>query len=227
MSESVYALFSMKYGGLIAGLSVFIPQNSYRYEVTKNKFNVIICVFKYFILGLLELNLQIMLKYILLPHSFRKVGWCLLIPSTILLLIYRQGLLSPTLLQFTWYPLFKHDLFKGPFFAPMLNDLTDEILSTFFYVGAYFVGFSKEKVEDPHIHRVRMTALLVAALSILLINLLAEWGIMDYAYFRFLAINKYLFFLIYIPTYFYLLSRPDKINFYEEQLESAPRHAKS
>ena len=100
---------------------------------------------------------------LLLPNRYKLIGWCLLIPATILCLIssftdftafeYKakvfsilsQGFMSNT----EWFSVFE-------------TNVSNTVFGLIFIIGAMFVGFSKEKKEDEFIEKIRLSSLLWA-----------------------------------------------------------------
>src|SRR5690606_5030818 len=79
--------------------------------------------------------------------------------------------------------IFNSDIdFKGnkePFFQIIENGVLDEIISLFIIVGGLLVGFTKEKVEDEFIYKLRKDSLVWAIIlnyTILLFLILFVYG---------------------------------------------------
>ncbi len=145
---------------------------------------------------------------LLLPRKYKLIGWCLLIPATIL------GLVS----IFTEFDAFHIEaktfaFFSGEFMGPshsfefIKTDLTQTIIGVVFIVGAMFVSFSKEKNEDEFIGKLRLSSLLWAILvnySLLLLCFLFIYGT------DFLSVmiwNMFTILIIFIVRFNYILYR--------------------
>ncbi|WP_128544700.1 hypothetical protein [Larkinella soli] len=107
----------------------------------------------------------------LFPHRYRLIGWLLFIPSAMLGLMARYAEFTFDFLTFSWqapgpdagfvqrFIWFVTD--GGSFLANGHNtvNLTDEIATLGIILGLLFIAFSKEKVEDEMISRVRLESL--------------------------------------------------------------------
>jgi len=100
---------------------------------------------------------------LLFPNRFKRIGWILLVPSTILGILclfnnYELGFLDVKVFS----------IYSDSFFGPDTNsgfkdnNITDEIAGVLFIIGAAFVAFSKEKQEDEFIAKTRMESLVWA-----------------------------------------------------------------
>ena len=120
----------------------------------------------------------------LLPHKYKTLGWILFIIGTI------SGA-SLFISEFEFHNFFKIKVlsifnsdidFKGnkePFFQIIENGVLDEIISLFIIVGGLLVGFTKEKVEDEFIYKLRKDSLVWAIIlnyTILLFLILFVYG---------------------------------------------------
>ncbi|MGV3559048.1 hypothetical protein [Larkinella arboricola] len=108
----------------------------------------------------------------LLPHHYRLIGWLLFVPSAILGLAARYADFSFEFLSFSFT---KAPGSEGSFFDKLLWELmgggtfmnnnynavnfTDEVAAIGIIIGLLFVAFSKEKVEDEMISRLRLESL--------------------------------------------------------------------
>jgi len=138
----------------------------------------------------------------LFPNSFKKVGWLLLIPSTVLglLVIFADFEISfLTLTVFTLFndaSIFKAQAADGPM---IYNNLTNELAGVIFMVGAILVGFSKEKQEDEYIAKIRLESLVWATYlnyGFLLFGLLFVYGLPFLTFMVFNMFTVLIFFII-------------------------------
>jgi len=148
---------------------------------------------------------------LLLPNYLKRVGWMLLVPSTlfglfILIFDYEFGFLDARV--FTFY---SGALMEEPhFFAMNTANLTGTIVGILFLIGAVFVAFSKEKSEDEFIAGVRLESLLWATYI--------NYGVLIFCFiffyeFEFLYVmifNMFTILIFFILRFYYMLYRANK-----------------
>ena len=145
-------------------------------------------------------------KY-LLPYYFKKIGWLLLIPGLVLGLIYLYDS-DLSLLEFKVWTIASDESMRGntKFFKVILNDLTDEIASILMIVGALFIAFSKEKVEDELISTIRLESLVLATYVnyvVLLLTILFTYGLVFFWVLVFNMFTLLLFFILFFKWSLY------------------------
>ena|SRR5690606_7924197 len=101
----------------------------------------------------------------LLPNKYKKFGWVLLlggILSGIIVLPYinEQKSLVIEVLSIFYKPFWDSEPFE--FFKITKNNISDEIISLSIIIGGLIVGFTKEKVEDEFIYKLRKDSLVWA-----------------------------------------------------------------
>jgi hypothetical protein len=100
---------------------------------------------------------------LLFPHRFKRIGWILLVPSTILGIACIFFDFSFNFLDIKVFAIFSDDFFgSDTVFGLGKNNITDEIVGVLFIIGALFVAFSKEKNEDEFIEKTRWESLVWA-----------------------------------------------------------------
>ena len=104
---------------------------------------------------------MLMKKIFLLPHSFKKVGWAILIPTFIIgLMMFVDGCNG-----FPTYLLKGIDPASGLYRALVsyvMTGLLNNIAIIGISVGSLFVVCSREPIEDELITQVRLNSLLIA-----------------------------------------------------------------
>ena len=137
----------------------------------------------------------------LLPNKYKLFGWILFIigliggiiisasnfefggPSLKVLSIYNESFLSS----------------DRNFFTIVENEIIDEIIAILIIVGGLIVGFSKEKIEDEFIYKLRKDSLVWAIIVNYMVLLFTILFIYDLAFFDVLVYNMFtplLFFII-------------------------------
>lgn len=174
------------------------------------------------ILHFVKINLLLrkifMLSISLLPHKFKKIGWILFIPSTILgvYLIFTNYEGLP--LQATVFSLFKGDFWGAdkPFSFYQTN-ITSTLTGVLFIAGALMIAFSKEKYEDEYISKLRLSSLLWAVFVNYSLLLIAFAFIYGTAFLNVMLYNMFTVLIIFIIRFHYLLYRNSKFPPYEKQ----------
>ena len=149
----------------------------------------------------------------LFPNRLRLPGWIMLIPSAIL------GYFSVV-----------HD-FELPFLnvkvISLLNsslsssidpweinkhNATKEIAGIFFIVGALLVAFSKEKVDDEYISKIRMESLLWAVYASFVIQIVCLVFFYDMTFFYSMIVNMFTLLIVFIVRYNFIIYRSKSRN---------------
>ncbi len=109
-----------------------------------------------------------MKTHFLFPNKYQKIGWILLLPSIVLIIIisalgtniddYLDNFFNVTTVA-----LYQESIGqKSSFFCLVKNSVLDEILTISSIVGGILVGFSKLKNEDEYISKIRYESLVWA-----------------------------------------------------------------
>lgn len=138
----------------------------------------------------------------LLPHKFKALGWVLFVLGIIggLYVVtanYEQDILSSSVLS-----IYNGDSLFGKesgFLKIIKNDIFDEIIALFIIVGGLFVTFSREKVEDEFIYKLRTDSLVWAIIFNYSVLIIAILFVYDFAFFDVLVFN------MFTPLIFFIL----------------------
>ena len=152
-----------------------------------------------------------MYKTVLLPNRYKKLGWALLIPATVL------GIIS-IINGFEWLKLEVRvpALINSDLLAPscigciIKTNIVNTLLGFLFIVGALLVSFSKEKNEDEFIASLRQSSLLWAVLLNYILLALAFLFIYGLAFLQVMLYNMFTVLIIYIVRFNYVLVRSNK-----------------
>jgi len=137
----------------------------------------------------------------LFPHSYKRLGWILLVPSFIFGIFLMMD-------QFPQWEFFNWKVFaiideqfmgSDSYFKMVENNVIDEITGITLLIGLSLVAFSKEKTEDEFIAKIRVESLVWATYvnyGVLLLSMLFVFG---GAMFSVLIFNMFtiLFFFIF------------------------------
>jgi len=122
----------------------------------------------------------------LLPNKYKKLGWCLFLTG-IILGIFLQIFNA------------KEDLFGLDIINNFGYEFLDEVISILIIIGGLLIGFTKEKIEDEFIHKLRHESLVWAIILNYIILLLTVIFIYDGNFFTVLVYNMFtplIFFII-------------------------------
>jgi len=95
----------------------------------------------------------------LFPNKFKKIGWFILIPSAIIGLVTLIYEYEPSFLDFNVPAIFIDEITLSDnkqLFGMVNNNVLNEILGILIIISSLFVAFSKEKLEDEYISKIRL-----------------------------------------------------------------------
>ncbi|MFN8355623.1 MAG: hypothetical protein U0Y10_14295 [Spirosomataceae bacterium] len=145
----------------------------------------------------------------LFPHQFKKIGWMLLLPFLTLgmyLIITDVDSLANQWLSFeipTKYLLFYDSIFKNEQTA--IIDFTDELVMLGLTVALVLIAFSKEKIEDEWVSKIRLESLQWGIYVNTALLLLATFLIHGSAYWIVIIVNMFTPLIIFNLRFHYIL----------------------
>ncbi|MEI8074491.1 MAG: hypothetical protein WCH78_07055 [Bacteroidota bacterium] len=150
------------------------------------------------------------MKSLLLPHSYKKIGWVLLVPAVLAGLIFVvlnfQLPFEPKINTFGLFGKgFEIGHAKQPAFRVGEIELIPNLISIMLLIGGMFVMFSKEKREDEFINQIRLHSLQFSVFinySLLLLCILFIHGL---PFLDVMVYNMFTVIIIYIIRFHYLL----------------------
>lgn len=128
----------------------------------------------------------------LLPHGYKRIGWCLTIPFLLL------GLYMTIFGQSVGLPVWLEKIF---------GDYLDEVISIALIVGLLLVGFSREKTEDEYITKIRLESLQLSVLAnyvLLIICVLVFYGM---NFFSVMIYNMFTTLIIFVIRFNFIIYR--------------------
>jgi hypothetical protein len=151
----------------------------------------------------------------LFPNRFKRIGWILLIPSAILGFLVLFFDLEFKFLNLKVFAIFSETLsFSGEgfsrFFCIDENNITDEIVSILFLIGAIFVAFSKEKQEDEFIAKVRLESLVWATYINYAILIFCIVFFFSTGFLTVMILNMFTILLFFIIRFYFILYKTKK-----------------
>ena len=138
----------------------------------------------------------------LLPHRYKLFGWILFLLGIVgglyvFITGYEQDVLSTHVLS-----IYNGDSLFGKetgFLKIIENDILDELVALALIIGGLFVVFSKEKVEDEFIYKLRKDSLVWALIFNYSVLVIAILFVYDYVFFDVLVFN------MFTPLIFFIL----------------------
>ena len=154
----------------------------------------------------------------LFPNKYKKIGWLILIPSAIIglsTLIYEY---EPSFLDFNVPAIFVDELFSvnKKTFRMVTNNILNEILGVLIIISLLLVAFSKEKLEDEYISKIRFESLAWAVYFNYAILILTFLFIYDFAFFWVMVFNMFTVLLFFIVRFNWQISKLKTTTSYEE-----------
>ena len=148
---------------------------------------------------------------LLLPNKFKKIGWFIFVPSTILGIIL---CIKDFGAEWLWARVFAiaYDGTMGTtfYFGSLFTNVTNTIIGSLFIIGALLVSFSKEKNEDEFIAEIRLSSLLWAVCANYILLLLAFLFVYGSPFLEVMIYNMFTTLVIFIIRFNYLLYRNSK-----------------
>ena len=128
----------------------------------------------------------------LLPNKLKPLGWCLfiigLIGGTILYAMDYDGEIMVTKVFSIYSEPFLGD---AGFFKVLENGIADELVYICIIIGGLLVGFTKEKVEDEYIYKLRTESLVWAIIFNYILLLFTIVFVYDMTFFNVLIFNVF------------------------------------
>jgi len=150
------------------------------------------------------------MKY-LLSNKFKKPGWVLFSIGVILGIIFSFNDYESKLLTTKVISIFHFGIISNDGLIKIIeNSIVDELISILIIIGALLVGFSKEKIEDEYISKIRLESLALAILTNSFILLFATIFLYDLSYINVLIYNLFTPLLIFLLLFNYAVYKTKK-----------------
>jgi hypothetical protein len=135
----------------------------------------------------------------LLPTHYKKIGWIISIPVLIIGFITSLIDYEPSFLYAKIPAIFINEFFGRKQFIGMVeNNLLNEICGVLLIVGFILIAFSKEKMEDEYLSKIRLESLVWAVYVNYAILLLAFILVYDLTFFWVMMANIYTVLVFFI-----------------------------
>ena len=153
----------------------------------------------------------------LLPHRLKAVGWILLIPSTITGLLITIFDFNPSIFDLKVPALFIQELLgKKRWLGVIENNMLNELVGILIILSSIFVAFSKEKIEDEFITKIRLDSLAWAVYFNQAILLVSMLFIYDLSFLWVMIFNMFTLLWFFIIRFTWLKRKLKKLEDNEE-----------
>lgn len=153
----------------------------------------------------------------LLPHRLKAVGWILLIPSTITGLLITIFDFNPSIFDLKVPALFIQELLgKKRWLGIIENNMLNELVGILIILSSIFVAFSKEKIEDEFITKIRLDSLAWAVYFNQAILLVSMLFIYDLSFLWVMIFNMFTLLWFFIIRFTWLKRKLKKLEDNEE-----------
>ena len=148
---------------------------------------------------------------LLLPNRYKKLGWLILIPSSIIGIILAYNEFGA---DWLWASVFAiaNDGKEGNYMylGTRNTNITNTVIGALFIIGALLVSFSKEKNEDEFISEIRLASLLWAVWVSYILLLIAFLFVYGTPFLDVMVYNMFTVLIIFIVRFNYILYKNSK-----------------
>lgn len=157
----------------------------------------------------------------LFPHKLKYFGWTLFIGGLLLLLVAIIIEDEPDFLTFKSFALSSETFTlsnseTNTYFTFVENNFFDELIGLLLIVGGLLIAFSKQKIEDEFIVKLRLDSLLWATYINYIILIFSILFIYDMSFFYVLVANMFTILILFIIRFNWLLYKSAKFGFHEK-----------
>lgn len=148
---------------------------------------------------------------LLLPNKYKKIGWVILVPSTILGILLCFNEFGANWLHAPVFAIANdgiNDNYK--YFIVKDANITNTLIGSLFIIGAMLVSFSKEKNEDEFIAEIRLSSLLWAVCVSYILLLVAFVFVYGTPFLDVMVYNMFTVLIIFIIRFNYILHKNTK-----------------
>ncbi len=148
---------------------------------------------------------------LLLPNKYKKIGWIILIPSTILGIVLAFHEFGEAWIHAPVFAIANdgiNDNYK--YFTAGNANITNTVIGSLFIIGAMLVSFSKEKTEDEFIAEIRLSSLLWAVCVSYILLLIAFVFVYGTPFLDVMVYNMFTVLIIFIIRFNYILHKNTK-----------------
>lgn len=158
-----------------------------------------------------------MKQKMLLPNKFKKIGWFILIPATLMGIALTVMNFETFQINTSVFAIYSDEfLGKTQYFTFIKTDILNTLVGVLFIVGGIMVGFSREKIEDEYISNLRLYSLLWAVLVNYILLLFMFLFIYGMGFLSVMVYNMFTTLIIFIVKFNYSLFINSKASSNEE-----------
>ena len=146
----------------------------------------------------------------LLPHTYKKIGWVLLLPAFVVGLFFMYHSNFPNGPKIITFGYFGDELFGGQKQSAIRFDhieIIPNVISVLFLIGGLFVMFSKEKKEDEYINQIRLNSFQYSVFINYILLFFCIVFIHGIPFFHVMVYNLFTIILIYILRFHFLIHK--------------------
>ncbi len=153
----------------------------------------------------------------LFPSKYKRVGWLIFIPAVLLSIASIVFSIEPAIFKITM-PVFvvEHVLADTEFFTLHTTNVWHSLLWCLVIIGGLLVAFSKEKLEDEYISKLRLESLVWAIYINYAVLILSIVFVYEIAFLYVIALNMFTVLLFFILRFELRLIGLKKENYNEE-----------
>lgn len=152
-----------------------------------------------------------MYQKLLFPPKYKKIGWWILIPATILGIFLLVTQVQPGCLEWNVFAIMDEKIMgESTIFGIIKTNISVTLVGIIFIIGALFVGFSREKNEDEFIAQTRLYALLWAVFVNYALLIIAFFFIYGLSFFSVKLYNMFTVLILFIIRFSFMLHKNSK-----------------
>lgn len=152
-----------------------------------------------------------MYQKLLFPPKYKKIGWWILIPATILGIFLLVTQVQPGWLEWNVFAIMDEKIMgESTIFGIIKTNISVTLVGIIFIIGALFVGFSREKNEDEFIAQTRLYALLWAVFVNYALLIIAFFFIYGLSFFSVMLYNMFTVLILFIIRFSFMLHKNSK-----------------
>lgn len=154
----------------------------------------------------------------LFPNSFKKVSGIVFVLSLLgLLFIFFLNEDEKIQWQVKVFALFSNESFKGSsYFIWIKNNIIDEVVMVLFIVSGLVFAFSKEKIEDEMVAKIRLESLVWATYVNYVVLLCCILFIYGFSFINVMMYNMFTLLLFFIIRFHWMLYKNNTLSDHEE-----------
>lgn len=148
----------------------------------------------------------------LFSNQFKRIGWLLLIPSTIIGVLIIFFDFKFKFLDSPVFTIYSKELFAATptFFGFVKGNYSATIVGILFLIGSIFVAFSKEKQEDEFVSKTRLESLVWAIYVNYSILTLCFLFFFSTEFLLVMIFNMFTILIFFIIRFYYVLYKSNK-----------------